>query len=57
MVALRKPFATFLGRRGGVSDSATTVAFKVGQRAFKKSGVTPELRELMRLYRENGKSE
>lgn len=56
MAALRKPFGGLFNRGGGVSDRATAAAFKVGQRSFKKNGVSPELKELMRLYRDNGKS-
>lgn len=55
MVAVRKPSGLF-ARGDRVSDRATSVAFKVGERAFKKRGVTPELKELMKLYRDNGKS-
>lgn len=54
MVALRKPSGLFT--RGDRVSEATSVAFKVGERVFKKRGVTPELKELMKLYRDNGKS-
>lgn len=32
---------------------STEEAFEVGQRAYEKIGVTPELAEVMRLYKEN----
>lgn len=55
MVALRKPSSLFT-RGDRVSDRATSAAFKVGERVFKNRGVTPELKALMKLYRDNGKS-
>jgi len=57
MVALRTPFFSW-GRTSTVSDRATAVAFKVGRRAHKKSGgVTPLMKEVMQLYKENEKAD
>jgi len=56
MVAMRKPFGWF-GQGETVSDRATARAFKVGKKAHEKSGVSPLLKEVVALYRENSKTE
>lgn len=55
MVALR--VSGIFGRKPRSSERATALAFKVGERVYKKNGASPELREAVRLYRESQKSE
>lgn len=56
MVAMRKPFVGLF--RAGNAQRGTAAAFKVGERVHKKSGgASAALKEVVRLARENVKSE
>ena len=53
MAVLNKPFGGFFGGCERLSARATAKAFAVGKKTHKKTGVTPLMREVMKLRREN----
>lgn len=53
MAVLNKPFGGFFGGCERVSPRATAKAFAVGKKAHKKTGITPLMREVMKLRRDN----